>query len=70
MACFYEANNRGKIFIEYEPIETAWAQISGKNCDTTDDCKFLEVGKNKVSIIEGDYSNIKITTSGDISIVK
>jgi len=27
---FLKANVRGKAFIEYEPIETAWAPISGK----------------------------------------
>lgn len=28
---FRKRNVRGKIFIEYEPIETAWVPISGKN---------------------------------------
>ena len=28
---FRKLNARGKIFIEYEPIETAWTPISGKN---------------------------------------
>lgn len=28
---FRKLNNRGKIFIEYEPLETAWVPISGKN---------------------------------------
>ncbi len=28
---FRKLNARGKIFIEYEPIETAWVPISGKN---------------------------------------
>ena len=28
---FRKLNARGKIFIEYEPIETAWIPISGKN---------------------------------------
>ena len=28
---FRKLNARGKIFIEYEPIETAWTQINGKN---------------------------------------
>lgn len=27
---FRKLNARGKIFIEYEPIETAWVSISGK----------------------------------------
>ncbi len=28
---FRKLNERGKIFIEYEPIETAWVPINGKN---------------------------------------
>ncbi len=28
---FRKLNQRGKIFIEYEPIETAWAPVVGKN---------------------------------------
>ena len=28
---FRKLNARGKIFIEYEPIETAWTPIVGKN---------------------------------------
>ena len=28
---FRKLNARGKIFIEYEPIETAWTQVVGKN---------------------------------------
>ena len=28
---FRKLNARGKIFIEYEPVETAWAPIDGKN---------------------------------------
>ena len=28
---FRKLNQRGKIFIEYEPIETAWVPITGKN---------------------------------------
>ena len=30
---FRKLNARGKIFIEYEPIETAWVPINGKNYD-------------------------------------
>ena len=30
---FRKLNARGKIFIEYEPIETAWAPITGKNVE-------------------------------------
>jgi 2-C-methyl-D-erythritol 4-phosphate cytidylyltransferase len=41
-----------------------------KNEDVTDDCSLLEKDKYKVKIIQGDYSNIKITTSEDLDIIK
>lgn len=41
-----------------------------KKKDFTDDCQLLEVEDYKVKIIEGDYTNIKITTYEDINIVK
>ena len=36
----------------------------------TDDCMLLEKNKNKVKILEGDYTNIKITTYEDLEIMK
>lgn len=41
-----------------------------KNEDVTDDCMLLEKGKYKVKIIEGGYTNIKITTYEDIDILR
>jgi 2-C-methyl-D-erythritol 4-phosphate cytidylyltransferase len=41
-----------------------------KNEAATDDCTLLEKGKYKIKIIQGDYSNIKITTSEDLDIIK
>jgi 2-C-methyl-D-erythritol 4-phosphate cytidylyltransferase len=41
-----------------------------KNEDVTDDCSLLEKDKYKIKIIQGDYSNIKITTSEDLDIIK
>lgn len=41
-----------------------------KNDDVTDDCSLLEKDNYKIKIILGDYSNIKITTSEDLDIVK
>lgn len=40
-----------------------------KNEECTDDCMLLEKGDYKVKILEGDYTNIKITTYEDINIV-
>lgn len=36
----------------------------------TDDCMLLEKNNDKVKILEGDYTNIKITTYEDINIIK
>ncbi len=41
-----------------------------KNTEVTDDCMLLEKDGYKVKIIEGDYTNIKVTTYSDINIIK
>lgn len=41
-----------------------------KNAEVTDDCMILEKGGYKVKIIEGDYTNIKVTTYSDMNIIK
>jgi len=41
-----------------------------KKDEVTDDCMLLEKGEFPVKIIEGDYTNIKITTYEDIDIIK
>ena len=41
-----------------------------KNDMVTDDCMLLEKDNYKIKIIEGDYTNIKITTPSDLDIVK
>jgi len=38
--------------------------------DITDDCTLLEKDNYKVKMLEGDYTNIKITTYEDINIIK
>lgn len=38
--------------------------------DITDDCVLLEKGNYQVKIIEGDYTNIKLTTYEDLSIIR
>ena len=38
--------------------------------EVTDDCQLLEKDNYKVKIIQGDYTNIKITTYSDINIIK
>lgn len=41
-----------------------------KETEATDDCMLLEKGGYKIKIIEGDYTNIKVTTYEDIDIIK
>lgn len=41
-----------------------------KETEVTDDCMLLEKGDHKIKIIEGDYTNIKVTTYEDINIIK
>lgn len=36
----------------------------------TDDCQLLEKGGHPIKVIEGDYTNIKVTTYDDCSIIK
>ena len=40
------------------------------NEEVTDDCGLLEMDNYKIKIIDGDYTNIKITTFSDLNIVK
>lgn len=41
-----------------------------QNEEMTDDCMLLEKNHYKVKILEGDYTNIKVTTYEDLGIVK
>lgn len=41
-----------------------------KDEDFTDDCVLLEKDNYKVKVIDGDYTNIKITTPEDLDIIK
>ena len=41
-----------------------------KNDMVTDDCMLLEKDNYKIKLIEGDYTNIKITTYNDLGVIK
>ena len=41
-----------------------------KETEVTDDCMLLEKEGHEIKIIEGDYTNIKVTTYEDINIIK
>ena len=40
-----------------------------KDIEVTDDCMILEKGGYKIKIIEGDYTNIKVTTYDDMNVI-
>ena len=41
-----------------------------KGLDFTDDCQLIEATGGKVKMVQGDYSNIKITTPDDIALAE
>ena len=41
-----------------------------KNDEVTDDCSLLEKDNYKIKVIPGGYTNLKITTSADMEILK
>ena len=41
-----------------------------KDTEVTDDCMILEKGGYKIKIIEGDYTNIKVTTYEDMNVIR
>lgn len=41
-----------------------------KDTEATDDCMLLEKDGHRIKIIEGDYTNIKVTTYEDINIIR
>lgn len=41
-----------------------------KALNITDDCMLLEKAKKKVKLVEGNYTNIKITTQNDVALAK
>lgn len=51
---------------DFELYKKAVKKAKAENKDYTDDCQLAENLGLKVSVVEGDYDNIKITTKGDI----
>ncbi len=45
----------------------AFEKANASGNDFTDDCQLIEAAGGKVQLVEGEYTNIKITTSSDIS---
>ena len=63
---FRKLNARGKIFIEYEPIETAWIPISGKNYEyiyclwVAGSFKGKGIGKELLSYCKNKYDKLTL----------
>lgn len=50
--------------------KSALDKATKDNQDFTDDCQLLEYAGSKVQMVQGDYSNIKITTPDDIAVAE
>lgn len=51
---------------DFETYKKALEKAVNDNKDFTDDCQLIEYYGKKVKMVEGDYTNIKITTPDDI----
>ena len=47
-------------------IESAYKQAYDEDYQGTDDCSLVEKSGHKVKIVQGEYTNIKITTPEDL----
>ncbi len=54
----------------FELYKKALDSAQEKGLDFTDDCQLIEAAGGKVKMVEGDYSNIKITTPDDIALAE
>ena len=54
---------------ERETLLNLHEKFKGDN-DITDDCMVLEKGGYKIKVVEGDYTNIKVTTFDDLHLVE
>lgn len=54
----------------FELYKSAMQRADEQGLDFTDDCQLIELCGGKVKMIEGSYSNIKITTPDDIALAE
>lgn len=54
----------------FELYKSAMQRAEEQGLDFTDDCQLIELCGGKVKMIEGSYSNIKITTPDDIALAE
>lgn len=55
---------------DFELYKNAMKKADEQGLDFTDDCQLVELCGGKVKMVEGSYSNIKITTPDDIALAE
>lgn len=55
---------------DFDLYKNAMQKADEQGLDFTDDCQLVELCGGKVKMVEGSYSNIKITTPDDISLAE
>ena len=55
---------------DFELYKNAMQKADEQGLDFTDDCQLVELCGGKVKMVEGSYSNIKITTPDDIALAE
>lgn len=55
---------------DFELYKNAMKKADERGLDFTDDCQLVELCGGKVKMVEGSYSNIKITTPDDIALAE
>lgn len=55
---------------DFEMYKNAMKKAEKDGKDFTDDCRLIEYNGDEVKMVEGDYSNIKITTPDDIAVAQ
>ena len=55
---------------DFDLYKSAMQKADEQGLDFTDDCQLVELCGGKVKMVEGSYSNIKITTPDDIALAE
>ena len=55
---------------DFDLYKNAMQKADEQGLDFTDDCQLVELCGGKVKMVEGSYSNIKITTPDDIALAE
>lgn len=75
--CVTDTPDRSTLFavqtpqiFDFDLYKKALKKAEQSQTDFTDDCQIIEFSGGKVKMVEGDYSNIKITTPDDIAVAE